>query len=207
MAPVDEARPQRERVSPELPPQAWQFAALRHLGQRYPGSELPYLVHVGAVLLNLLPALEVNEPLLDSALAKCCAILHDTVEDTNTTEAEIREHFGKPVADGVLALTKNKALAKGEAMRDSLRRIRMQPREVWLVKLADRIANLGTPPAHWTPEKCQAYAEEGQLILDALGEASDVLAKRLSGRITVWKTEYGEGGLASPIPISLQPGG
>ncbi|MDR3086619.1 MAG: HD domain-containing protein [Azoarcus sp.] len=184
-------QPGKERVPLGLPQQAWQFAALRHQGQLYSDTELPYLVHLGAVLLNLLPALE-EMPLVDSALAQCCAILHDTVEDTKTTADEIREHFGKQVADGVLALTKDKTLEKRQSMCDSLRRILMQPKEVWMVKLADRTANLGEPPAYWTREKCLAYAEEGQLILDTLGEASDLLSRRLSGRITAWETKYGE---------------
>jgi (p)ppGpp synthase/HD superfamily hydrolase len=182
---------EKRRVPPDLPQQAWQFAAIRHQGQRYPGTELPYLVHIGAVLLNLLPVLQ-ETPLLDTALAQCCAILHDTMEDTNTTEDEIRTQFGEQVVAGVLALTKDKTLEKRLSMLDSLRRIQMQPREVWMVKLADRTANLGEPPAYWTREKCLTYAEEGQLILDALGEVSDLLAKRLSERITAWKTKYGE---------------
>ncbi|GHU39611.1 phosphohydrolase [Betaproteobacteria bacterium] len=183
--------PGKMRVPPDLPQHAWQFAAIRHQGQRYPGTELPYLVHIGAVLLNLLPVLQ-EMPLLDSALAQCCAILHDTVEDTNTTGDEIRAQFGEQVAAGVLALTKDKTLEKRLSMLDSLRRIRMQPREIWMVKLADRTANLGEAPVHWTREKCLAYAEEGQLILDALGGVSEVLAKRLSERITAWKTKYVE---------------
>jgi hypothetical protein len=160
-----------------LPAQAWLFAARAHRGQLYPGTALPYLTHIGMVLLNLTSALE-REPSLDGTLAKCCAILHDTVEDTATTLAGIAALFGERVAEGVSALTKNKALG-AQAMDDSLVRIRVQPREVWLVKLADRIANLDTPPACWTAAKCRAYADEGETILKALGEASPLLAARL----------------------------
>jgi (p)ppGpp synthase/HD superfamily hydrolase len=168
-----------------LPQEAWLFAARKHLGQSYPGTDLPYLVHIGAVLLNLVPALE-RAPLLDADLARCCAILHDTVEDTKTTHDEIEAQFGKRIAAGVAALTKDKQ--KGpRAMEDSLQRIQTQPREIWLVKLADRAANLGTPPAHWSREKCLAYAAEGETILNTLGTASAELAARLAERIAAWR--------------------
>ena len=168
---------------------AWGFASLRHNGQLYPGSEkLPYITHIGAVLLELLPALQENTG-LDAETAMCCAILHDTVEDTPTTIQEIAEQFGEKVAAGIYALTKNKALKGKDATRDSLERIKKQPLEIWMVKLADRAANLRTPPDHWGSGKRLAYALEGQLILDALGEASPVIAKTLVARIEVWRRD------------------
>jgi (p)ppGpp synthase/HD superfamily hydrolase len=169
---------------------AWSLAARKHQGQLYPGSELPYLTHIGMVLMVLLPALSIESG-LEAETAMLCALLHDTVEDTDTTIEEIRELFGEDVAAGVAALTKDKTKKGREAMLDSLERIRRQPREVWLVKLADRIANLGPPPAHWPKEKRLAYAKEGELILEALGGACDFLAGHLRTRIQNWKTEQG----------------
>ena len=71
-------------------------------------------------------------------------------------------------------------------MTDSLRRIRACPGAVWIVKLADRITNLGPPPRSWTAEKCRAYRDEARAIADALGEASPVLDARLRGRIEAY---------------------
>lgn len=68
-------------------------------------------------------------------------------------------------------------------MLDSLRRIREQPREVWLFKLADRITNLEPPPPHWPVEKRRAYRVEGELILQELGGASRRLRARLEQRL------------------------
>jgi hypothetical protein len=116
------------KTPPDLPQAAWLFAARKHQGQLYPGTELPYLTHIGLVLVNLTPALE-SQPLLDSAFAKCCAILHGTVEDTETTLEEIEAQFGQRVAAGVAALTKDKQKNKKDAMRDSLSRIREHPRK------------------------------------------------------------------------------
>ena len=56
-----------------------------------------------------------------------------------------------------------------------------------MVKLADRCANLGLPPAHWNAAKRRRYADEGEMILEALGAASPVLAARLAERVRVWR--------------------
>lgn len=72
-------------------------------------------------------------------------------------------------------------------MQDSLERIQKQPREIWLVKLADRAANLNTPPRHWGKEKIRLYAEEGAIILHALGDASVLFSARLADRIAAWR--------------------
>jgi (p)ppGpp synthase/HD superfamily hydrolase len=173
----------------EIFQKVWIFAARKHNGQLYPGAErLPYLTHIGSVLLELLPALQADAG-LDAELAMCCAILHDTVEDTDTTLAEIYYAFGDAVAAGVAALTKDKALKGEAATHDSLERLRRQPHEVWAVKLADRSANLQTPPNHWNQAKRLSYAKEGKLILNALGAASPCLAETLSARIQKWEYE------------------
>ncbi|HEV7554118.1 MAG TPA: HD domain-containing protein, partial [Kofleriaceae bacterium] len=121
---------------------------------------------------------------LDEDLAVQCALLHDTVEDTGTTRDEIATVFGEAVAAGVSALSKDASLPKPDQMADSLRRIREQPREVWMVKLADRITNLSEPPHYWTRDKRIAYRDEAIVIADALGSASPALDRRIRGRIT-----------------------
>ena len=165
---------------------AWRFAAELHNKQQVPGSDLPYLEHLGMVSLEVLGAHAI-EPLDDLGLAVMCAILHDAIEDQGLSHAELAARLGKPVADGVLALSKQATLDKSEAMADSLQRIRAQPREVWCVKLADRISNLRKAPAHWTPQKRRAYRAEAQLILDALGSAHRRLAERLAEKIAAYE--------------------
>ena len=68
-------------------------------------------------------------------------------------------------------------------MADSLRRILAQPREVQLVKLADRTVNMEPAPPHWSAEKRATYRAQAQEILDALGSASPSLAARLRDKI------------------------
>ncbi len=137
-----------EAWSPEIYDRAWRFAAAAHLGQKLPGTDLPYAVHVALVCMEVMAALRA-EPGWDEDLAVQCALLHDVVEDTAVSGEEVRATFGASVAAGVLALSKDPALPRSEQMADSLRRIREQPREVWLVKLADRITNLAPPPSYW----------------------------------------------------------
>lgn len=164
---------------------AWHFAAEVHKDQRVPGTELPYLKHLGMVAMEVFAA-HAAEPVGDLVLAVQCAILHDTIEDQDVTPAELTERFGAAVAAGVAALSKRADLPKAEAMADSLARIRQQPHEVWCVKLADRISNLQPPPAHWTAEKIAAYRSEAGEILQALGSANGVLAARLGRKIAVY---------------------
>ncbi|MEO8843584.1 MAG: HD domain-containing protein [Kofleriaceae bacterium] len=160
---------------------ALRFAAIKHEGQRMTGGELPYLVHVASVASEVIAALE---PGLDGDLAVQCALLHDTLEDTPTTFDELAAEFGRAVADGVLALSKiDDSIPKDDRMADSLRRIRLQPREVWIVKLGDRITNLAPPPEQWSSEKRRAYQAEAVVIADALGTASPVMDARIRARI------------------------
>lgn len=105
--------------------------------------------------------------------------------------AEIRRDFGARVADGVEALTKTGSGPKADQMRDSLRRIRAQPREVWLVKLADRITNLEPPPADWPLEKRCRYLEEAKEILAELGSASAALSGRFEQKLAEYRAFCG----------------
>ncbi len=170
--------------SPDLYLAAWNYAAQMHGGQKVPGTELPYLAHIGAVAMEVLTALAQGSWVDEPDLAVQCALLHDVLEDTSATYADLSERFGVAVADGVLALTKDTTLpSKAAQMADSLARIRGQPRAVWMVKLADRITNLQPPPPHWDAAKIAVYRAEAETILDALGEADKWLAARLRGKI------------------------
>lgn len=94
-------------------------------------------------------------------------MLHDVIEDTETSYDDLEKQFGTDVALGVLALTKDINLpSKEEQMIDTLDRIRKQPVEIRMVKMADRITNLQPPPHYWSGEKIQNYRKEARLILE-----------------------------------------
>jgi (p)ppGpp synthase/HD superfamily hydrolase len=177
--------------SPEIWNAAWEFATLAHHGQCLPGSELPYAGHVAAVSMEVARAISIRHgganQVAQPDLAIACALLHDTVEDTNTSLAAISERFGPEVARGVAALSKDPSVGdKPAQMLDSLARIRTCPTEVWMVKLADRIHNLRTPPHYWTSAKIETYRDEARQIHAALSEACPVLGARLLARIETY---------------------
>jgi len=167
---------------------AWNFASLVHNGQVVPGTELPYINHIGNVAMEVMSAITQSTTINAPELLVQCALLHDVIEDTESNYDNIVDLFGTDVADGVLALSKNKSLpSKVAQMQDSLARIKKQPKEVWMVKLADRITNLQPPPAHWNKEKIAKYQNEAILILSSLGEANPYLAARLERKITEYQ--------------------
>ena len=160
------------------------FAARAHGTQLVPGTGAPYVVHLVKVTTEVLRAADGT---FEVDFAMQCALLHDSVEDAGVAVVTLRQEFGARVADGVAALTKDEAVPRAERMEDSLRRVRAQPREVWLVKLADRITNLEPAPAHWPAEKRAAYRAEAQVIVAALGQAHAGLATRLREKIAAYE--------------------
>ena len=177
--------------SPETYRKAWRFATLAHQGQTYgssePGQKVDYINHIGSVAMEVIHAIG-HDPAYDADLAIQCALLHDTLEDTTTTYEQLLDHFGQQVADGVQALTKNKSLpTKAAQMEDSLQRIRKQPYEVWMVKMADRITNLYHPPHYWNVQKIKDYREEARQIHHSLRKAHAGLAGRLKEKIEVYQ--------------------
>jgi (p)ppGpp synthase/HD superfamily hydrolase len=160
---------------------AMRYAASRHDGQLYGDS--PYIVHVGAVAY-VVSLVAPGYSDFDLGYASQVAVLHDVLEDTDTSYSELANIFGVAVADGVQALTKDKALAHDCRMRDSLRRIKEHRREVWVVKLSDRFCNLQTLPVNWNQLKREQYLQEAKVILEELrsvgGPAIALLEERIS---------------------------
>ncbi len=172
--------------TPDAYADAYRFAAEAHQGQLVPGTQLPYLMHLSLVSMEVMGAIHVEE-VRDPDLAVQCALLHDALEDTDATVDSLRSRFDPAVVAGVQALTKDSALPKAERMADSLLRIRDQPHEVWMVKLADRTTNLMPPPSHWDLDKRRRYHAEAETILDALGQGSAHLAQRLRTRLESYR--------------------
>jgi (p)ppGpp synthase/HD superfamily hydrolase len=125
--------PQEERVALR---RALAFAKARHDDQCRRGSETPYWVHLVRV------ALELARWGHDSPLLGQAALLHDVVEDTPTTIAEVAEGFGPEVASLVEWLTAPPSIDQGacSAYYDRLRDD--GPADAHVLKLADRSDNL-----------------------------------------------------------------
>ncbi len=144
------------------------FAADKHRDQRRTDTEKsPYINHPIA-LANLLA----NEAGIDDQRVLLAAILHDTIEDTDTTEQALVRHFGKDVANIVIEVTDDKTLPKAERKRLQIEQASQLSRRARLVKLADTICNLrdiaASPPANWSVERKQAYFDWARVVVDGL---------------------------------------
>jgi (p)ppGpp synthase/HD superfamily hydrolase len=179
---------------------AYRFAAEAHNEQLLPGSDLPYIMHLSFVAMEVLAALTV-EPVARPNLAVQCALLHDTIEDTHITYGDLQATFGDSVADGVLAMTIDETIGAGldkferrwMQLEDYLNRIKRQPGEIWVVKMADRITNLQPPPGHWNDKMISRYKQGAKRIHQELASASKHLGERLSMKIE----QYPEGGMSA----------
>jgi len=168
----------------ELIRKAVMFASKKHNGQMltYP-NDVPYSAHYFAVTLNAIELANLCDYEIDWELLICSAILHDTIEDTPTSFEEVSENFGEKIANGVLALTKDSKLEKTEQMRDSLERIKKQPKEIAIVKIADRLFNISGRVLSWSKEKQECYKKEAQIICDELGYVSEKVREKLQNQI------------------------
>lgn len=164
--------------------EAIKFATYKHLEkkQKIKGTKLPYVVHLSNVAMEIFIAGHKTKD-FNLSFAVQVALLHDTIEDTSTTYVEIKDNFGEDIAEAVLALSKNGDLQKEIQTLDSLTRIKKLSKEVWAVKLADRITNLQPPPSKWNKKKRIKYHEETRLILHALKDGNTYLANRLKEKI------------------------
>ena len=136
---------------------AYHFAAVRHTSQKRKGKAgEPYINHLTEVA-ELVAAATGGED-IDLIIA---AVLHDTIEDTGTTRAELGREFGPHVAELVAQVTDDKSLPKGERKR---LQIEHAPHLSWgakVIKLADKTANLHSlkksPPAEWPSDRVEDY--------------------------------------------------
>jgi guanosine-3',5'-bis(diphosphate) 3'-pyrophosphohydrolase len=153
------------------------YAAEKHSNQKRKGAARePYINHLIEVAGLVADAL--TEPDANVVIA---ALLHDTVEDTNTTPAELTERFGADVASLVGELTDDKSLP--QAVRKQLQ-VEHAPRlsvRAQTIKLADKISNvrsiLTSPPADWSLERRQEYFAWSTRVVSALSAPNPALKR------------------------------
>jgi guanosine-3',5'-bis(diphosphate) 3'-pyrophosphohydrolase len=110
------------------------------------------------------------------------ALLHDTIEDTETSPEELRGQFGKVVASVVEEVTDVKWLKKESRKRIQVARAGRASKRAKLVKLADKICNLqdilASAPAEWSVERKRQYFDWAKTVIDEVRSANAALAKR-----------------------------
>jgi guanosine-3',5'-bis(diphosphate) 3'-pyrophosphohydrolase len=158
------------------------FSAEKHTKQRRKDiEESPYINHPIA-LANILAQRWVTD---ENVL--CAAILHDTLEDTETTADELRKHFGEKITSIVLEVTDDKSLDKEARKQIQIEHAASLSHEAKLVKLADKIANItdiiNTPPVNWSRERKQEYFSWAKAVVDNLRGAHQGLEKEFDDLI------------------------
>ncbi|KAM6059460.1 guanosine-3',5'-bis(diphosphate) 3'-pyrophosphohydrolase MESH1 [Theristicus caerulescens] len=159
--------------------EAADFAAGKHKGQRRKDPEgTPYINHPIGVARILAREAGVTDIVLLQA-----ALLHDTVEDTDTTLAELEERFGAEVRGLVQEVTDDKALPKAERKRLQVERAPGSSPRAKLLQLADKLHNLRdlrrcTPPG-WSPQRVQEYFQWAARVVAGLRGTSPPLEAEL----------------------------
>lgn len=153
------------------------FAAEKHRNQRRKDAESsPYINHPIA-LANVLA----NEAGIEDEKVLVAAVLHDTIEDTETNERELASLFGEDVTAIVLEVTDDKALPKAERKRLQVEHAPTISRRAKLVKLADKICNVrdiaACPPADWSLQRRQEYFDWAKAVVDGLRGAHPTLER------------------------------
>jgi guanosine-3',5'-bis(diphosphate) 3'-pyrophosphohydrolase len=137
--------------------QALEFAAAKHRDQRRKGrGASPYINHPIEVARALADIGGVTDPDILSA-----AILHDTVEDTQTTPVELEHRFGARVRSLVEEVTDDKKLSKAEQRRLQIVHAPTLSPGARLIKLGDKLCNvrdvIHDPPPSWDPVRRREY--------------------------------------------------
>lgn len=155
--------------------QAMKFAAEKHAQQRRKNSAgTPYINHPIEVAEHLVRVGGIEDE--DVIIA---AVLHDTIEDTDATFAEIQSAFGARVAEIVLECTDDKSLDKSERKRLQVVNAPHKSAEAKCVKISDKTSNLASlvedPPEDWSRQRQLEYVLWAEKVVSGLLGVNDRL--------------------------------
>jgi len=136
---------------------ALEFAAIKHVKQKRMGEdEEPYVNHLASVARLVADATNGADPNVVIA-----ALLHDTLEDTETEYNELMKEFGADVADLVREVTDDKRLPKEVRKRQQVEKAPYKSPRAKVIKIVDKISNLESilhsPPVSWPAEGKSEY--------------------------------------------------
>lgn len=165
--------------------QAAQFAARHHRAQKRKGAAgEPYINHPIAVAELIASVGRVTD-----SLTLVAALLHDTVEDTSATPADIERQFGAEVRALVAELTDDKSLPSAERKRLQIVNAPNASRRAKIIKLADKSVNIADitsdPPADWPATRRREYIEWALLVIAGCRGANAALERHFDGVATL----------------------
>jgi len=144
---------------------AYTFAKEKHKGQRR-DEGTAYIIHPLRAALSLIEETEIHD-----ATVLAAAVLHDVLEDTATTEAQLRRRFGQRIFSLVKAVTRYRSAQESEESKkdEKLKAIRKTARrrkDIRLIKLADALDNMRCwkyiPAAHPSQKKIPRWIDEAK---------------------------------------------
>jgi GTP diphosphokinase / guanosine-3',5'-bis(diphosphate) 3'-diphosphatase len=148
--------------------EALSFAADKHRNQRRKDcAKTPYINHPIAIAHILL-----NEAGVSDETVLIAALLHDTVEDTDTSFEELEQRFGPVVRELVSEVTDDKSLPKAARKQAQIDHAPSLSDRARLIKLADKTANLrdvaNAPPEGWSISRLDDYLDWGKTVIDGI---------------------------------------
>jgi GTP diphosphokinase / guanosine-3',5'-bis(diphosphate) 3'-diphosphatase len=170
---------------------ALRFSAAKHRDQRRKDiPQSPYINHPIEVIETLWHAGNVR----DTAVL-LAAILHDTIEDTQTTSEELESLFGPEVLGIVLECTDDKSQPKTERKRLQIEHAPYISDKAKLVKLADKICNIhdiyNSPPPDWPLVRKQEYLIWSQEVVAGLRGVNQGLESLYDQELSKGKKIFG----------------
>lgn len=157
--------------------EAVHFAAAKHSDQRRKDKAAsPYINHPIAVARLL-----ASEGGVTDLVTLQGAILHDTVEDTDTTPEELEDIFGPEVRQVVAEVTDDKSLPKGDRKRLQIEHAPHLSHRAKQIKIADKISNVRnittSPPADWSIERRREYLDWSEQVVAGCRGCNPALEK------------------------------
>ena len=157
------------------------FAARRHRMQKRKGAAgEPYINHPLAVAELIASVGRVAD-----AATLAAALLHDTVEDTDATFADIEREFGAEIRALVAELTDDKLLPSEERKRLQIEHAPAASRRAKIIKIADKSVNIADitrdPPPDWTTTRRREYVEWALLVIAGCRGVNAALEKHFDG--------------------------
>ena len=164
---------------------ALQFAAQKHRHQRRKGGkDIPYINHPIDVATMLATVGGVRD-----ANVLAAALLHDTVEDTDTSPEEITREFGAEIASLVAEVTDDPDLTSAERKIRQEEEAPLKSPGAKLIRLADKTCNVHdithAPPPSWSLERRAAYFEWADRVVAGLRGSNDALERRFDEYLAI----------------------
>jgi guanosine-3',5'-bis(diphosphate) 3'-pyrophosphohydrolase len=149
------------------------YAAEKHKYQRRKGfNQVPYINHPLKVVDTLI---DCGEDDIDLLVA---AVLHDVIEDTDATEAELAELFNTEISKLVLEVSDDKDLPYTIRKEQQVKSAPKLSHKAKQIKIADKICNIKdilNYPLDWSPERKLAYLDWSKQVVAGCRGVNDLL--------------------------------